>query len=238
MGVLDVGFIDPVHESRAWFRELMDAMARPGSVRRGTPPPRAVPPPLPPIAGALLLTLADADTSLWLSAALRADGAAGTWLRFHTGASLVKHGAEATFAAATGADDAPALESLAQGEEAYPDRSTTLLLGVEAIVPGKGVPDENEVHENGVPIGDDVPLESGVPVEGGEALVLTGSGIATRTTLAVRGLPEGFVEAWEANRARFPLGVDVVLIAADAFACLPRTTRVERAGAFARWPSS
>lgn len=209
MSALDVGFTDPVHESRAWFRELMDAMARPGSVRRGTPTPRAVPPPLPPIAGALLLTLADTDTPLWLSPALREDAAAGAWLRFHTGAPFAERESGAVFAVARGAEDCPSLDSLAQGEEAYPDRSTTLLLGVEALDDGDAAPAEG-------------------------ALVLDGPGIATRTPLAVRGLPGGFVEALAANRAGFPLGVDVVLVSTDAFACLPRTTRVAHAEVHAR----
>ena len=208
---LDVGFTDPVHESRAWFRELMEAMARPGSLRRGTATPRAVPPPLDPVAGALLLTLADVDTPLWLAPSLRERSEAGTWLRFHTGAAVLDEPARATFAALRGRADGAAFErvaeSLARGEEAYPDRSATLFLEVAALDTDPRAP--------------------------GETLTLEGPGIATCATLVVDGLPPDFV-AWRArNRARFPLGVDVVLVAADVFAALPRTTRVARAAAAA-----
>ena len=134
---LDVGFTDPVHESRAWFRELMEATARPGSLRRGTATPRAVPPPLDPLAGALLLTLADADTPLWLAPSLRERSDAGTWLRFHTGAAVLDEPARATFAVLSGRADGAAFErvaeSLARGEEAYPDRSATLLIQVASL---------------------------------------------------------------------------------------------------------
>ena len=213
MSALGVGFTDPVHESRAWFRELMDATARPGSVRRALPVPRTAPPPLAPIAGALLLTLADADTPLWLSPALRSPEGAKTWLQFHTGASFVANEREAIFAVARGARDCPSLESLAQGEEAYPDRSATLLLGVDSL-------DEADGGADG---------EATDALAPDHLLVLDGPGIATHARLAVRGLPSAFVAERSANRARFPLGVDVVLIAADAFACLPRTTRVAHA---------
>ena len=209
---LDVGFTDPVHESRAWFRELMEATARPGSLRRGTATPRAVPPPLDPLAGALLLTLADADTPLWLAPSLRERPDAGTWLRFHTGAAVLDEPARATFAVLSGRADGAAFErvaeSLARGEEAYPDRSATLLISRS-------------------------PRSARGRAIRATTLTLEGPGIAARTTLVVDGLPPDFV-AWRArNRARFPLGVDVVLIAADAFAALPRTTHVARAAAAA-----
>ena len=117
----------------------------------------------------------------------------------------------ATFAALRGRADGAAFErvaeSLARGEEAYPDRSATLFLEVAALDTDPRAP--------------------------GETLTLEGPGIATCATLVVDGLPPDFV-AWRArNRARFPLGVDVVLVAADVFAALPRTTRVARAAAAA-----
>jgi len=43
----------------------------------------------------------------------------------------------------------------------------------------------------------------------------------------VAGLPPGFLAEWEANRALFPRGVDVILCAGDHLAALPRTVRIE-----------
>ncbi|WP_323042342.1 phosphonate C-P lyase system protein PhnH [Gemmobacter sp.] len=51
---------------------------------------------------------------------------------------------------------------------------------------------------------------------------LTGPGIATEARLT---LPE--TAAFQANRALFPLGFDVILTCGDRLAALPRSTRVE-----------
>ncbi len=60
----------------------------------------------------------------------------------------------------------------------------------------------------------------------GPSLKLEGPGIERASMLAPTPLPRHFVEQWKANNRRFPRGVDVVLCAPDALACLPRTTRV------------
>ena len=51
---------------------------------------------------------------------------------------------------------------------------------------------------------------------------LSGPGIEHEHRLEVQGAPDGFLEAWAANRARFPLGVDVILCAGECVAALPR----------------
>ena len=61
---------------------------------------------------------------------------------------------------------------------------------------------------------------------GGGPLVLTGPGIETSRPIAPAGLPAGFVAAREANRARFPLGHDLVLVCGTALIALPRTTAI------------
>jgi len=63
----------------------------------------------------------------------------------------------------------------------------------------------------------------------GEALGLSGPGIRDTASLAPKGLPQDFVEQLAANRALFPRGVDVLLVAGDDIAALPRTTIVARA---------
>jgi alpha-D-ribose 1-methylphosphonate 5-triphosphate synthase subunit PhnH len=64
---------------------------------------------------------------------------------------------------------------------------------------------------------------------GGDALTLSGPGIRDTATLAPQGLPKDFVEQLAANRALFPRGVDVLLVAGHDIAALPRTTIVARA---------
>jgi len=60
----------------------------------------------------------------------------------------------------------------------------------------------------------------------GEQLTLEGPGIDGPKTFAPTPLPRHFVEQWKQNRARFPRGVDLILVAPEGIACLPRTTRI------------
>ena len=61
---------------------------------------------------------------------------------------------------------------------------------------------------------------------GGAPLALTGPGLAAERIVAPAGLPAGFVAARAGNRARFPLGVDLILVCGTAALALPRSTRV------------
>ncbi|PWR23322.1 phosphonate C-P lyase system protein PhnH [Zavarzinia compransoris] len=60
----------------------------------------------------------------------------------------------------------------------------------------------------------------------GPALTLAGPGINGSATLAVTGLPAAFAAAWNAQRAGFPLGVDLVFCCGERVAALPRSTRL------------
>jgi alpha-D-ribose 1-methylphosphonate 5-triphosphate synthase subunit PhnH len=60
----------------------------------------------------------------------------------------------------------------------------------------------------------------------GAPLLLAGPGIETTATLAPSPLPAGFIADWQDNRARFPRGVDLILAAPGAVACLPRTVKI------------
>lgn len=62
----------------------------------------------------------------------------------------------------------------------------------------------------------------------GEALTLSGPGIRGTATLRAAGLPNDFVEQLSGNRVLFPLGVDLLLVAGQSIAALPRTTIVAR----------
>lgn len=63
-------------------------------------------------------------------------------------------------------------------------------------------------------------------LDAGPGLLLEGPGIRTVAPLAPAPLPRHFVEQWRQNNGRFPRGVDVILAAPGAIACLPRTTRI------------
>ena len=95
---------DPVADAQSCFRAVLDAMARPGRIRT-VPAGLAAPSPLCDAAAALLLTLVDHETPLWLDPA--AEPARG-WIGFHTGAPVVPP-AQALFALALSLPDLAAL---------------------------------------------------------------------------------------------------------------------------------
>ncbi|MFC5584741.1 phosphonate C-P lyase system protein PhnH [Nitratireductor kimnyeongensis] len=63
-------------------------------------------------------------------------------------------------------------------------------------------------------------------LSGGEELVLKGPGIESEARLAPHPLPRHFVRQWMQNHARFPRGVDVILVSREGLAALPRSTRI------------
>jgi alpha-D-ribose 1-methylphosphonate 5-triphosphate synthase subunit PhnH len=63
-------------------------------------------------------------------------------------------------------------------------------------------------------------------LEGGPARRITGPGIRHEADITVRGLPDDFNDQWAANRARFPLGVDILFTSGAMLVGLPRTSRI------------
>ncbi|NJO54608.1 MAG: phosphonate C-P lyase system protein PhnH [Bacteroidales bacterium] len=124
------GFADPVFDAQRAFRAVMAAMAWPGSVET-LASELAPPAPMTPALAAVALTLIDHDTSVWLDAPLAVAPDVAAFLRFHTGAPIVADPAAAVFALIADPCAMPPFEAFAQGSDAYPDRSATLLVQVE-----------------------------------------------------------------------------------------------------------
>lgn len=138
LGRLAPGFDDPVLQSQDVFRLCLSAMAHPGRIHpMGSIALRALPIGLHHSSAALLLALLDQDTALWLSPALRSSDCA-TFLRFHTGCALTTDPGHATFALVEEQGSLPPLAAFAQGSEAYPDRSTTVVLQCEGLHAHRG----------------------------------------------------------------------------------------------------
>lgn len=128
---LTPGFADPALDAQASFRAILEAMSRPGRIQRMAA--RIAPPaPLCTAAGAALLSLADADTPLWLDAG----DAVAEWLRFHCGAPITADIGAARFALACAA--APKLATLDIGTDEDPQLGATLILQVSGLVAGEG----------------------------------------------------------------------------------------------------
>lgn len=193
-----IGFQDPVIAAQAHFRGLLGAMASPGRivVLAGELP--AAPEPLVPAAFALALALVDHETPIWLGPALRG-GTVTASLRFHCGCPIVAERGLAAFAFAVSADELGSLDAFAQGIPDYPDRSTTVVLQVEALATG-----------------------------GTGGVRLTGPGIVDARMLHAAGVPPALWAEFRANRGPFPLGVDLILAARDRIAAIPRSTAMEQ----------
>lgn len=126
---LEGGFTEaPVQSARA-FRAILEAMARPGTIRRveGATPPA----PLSIAAGVALLVLTDPSTRLHLAG--HADcPAVRDWVAFHIGAPLAAS-EDADFAVGSW----KALQPVTRfriGQPDYPDRSATLIVECDRLV--------------------------------------------------------------------------------------------------------
>ena len=134
---LPPGFVDKVLSAQSTFRSVMDAMARPGSVRRIVPG-AGTPGPMMRGTAAIALTLFDHDTPLWLDARMAESSDVVKWLKFHTGAPVVQDTSIAGFALIGDGAALPSLERFALGTSEYPDRSTTVILQVDSLDAGRG----------------------------------------------------------------------------------------------------
>lgn len=183
---------DPAFASQAVFRALMEAFARPGEIKavRGV----AAPAPLAPAAAALVQSLADYETPVWLDGSFAAAPAVAEWIRFQTGAPVAAKPDDAAFALIADPRVMPDFASFAQGSEEYPDRSTTLIIQIDRF--------------------------------DGDTFAIEGPGIKGKRVFAAEALPSDFVDRLQANRELFPRGIDLVLVASDQVAALPRSTRV------------
>ena len=148
-------FEDPALGAQAAFRALLDALARPGTTQTMGPDLPTPPAGMGRGLYAAILVLADFETRVWLAPEL-ADTAEG--LRFQLGAELVDAPGDAAFALAADGTTLPSLASFAQGDDAYPDRSTTLLVEVSALrtaggwrLAGPGIASEARLDVDGLP---------------------------------------------------------------------------------------
>jgi alpha-D-ribose 1-methylphosphonate 5-triphosphate synthase subunit PhnH len=132
---LPAGFADKVLSAQSTFRSVMDAMAHPGSVQRIAAVTGA-PSPVMRGAAAIALTLFDHDTPVWLDPPMSEKSDVTKWLKFHTGAPVIRDSSISSFALIGDARALPALDRFSFGSNEYPDRSTTLILQVGSLSRG------------------------------------------------------------------------------------------------------
>lgn len=189
------GFADPVHDAQQTFRAVLDALARPTRPVM-VPAKVAGPEPLTPAAAAVLLTLCDDATDLWLDDRIRSGrDDVEAWLAFHTSAPVVDVPALAALAVVSSAAALPDLSAFAEGTDEAPHRSATII-----VLDPDGTSNQTFTAE--------------------------GPGIEEPASWSAPAFPADFVRQWAANQARFPRGVDLIITGPDTVVGLPRTTKL------------
>ena len=131
------GLKDPVHSSVEIFRLLTNVMSKPGSVEK-LPDICGHPENLSQATAAVLLSLADMDTSLYLARELDHPISRG-FLTLHTGVKMLEAATNADFVLATQETDIAQYQDLPVGDPQYPDQSATLILQVNEIQGSKKI---------------------------------------------------------------------------------------------------
>ncbi len=168
----------------------------PDSVLAGIEPPG-----LPRGLTALLLTLLDAETSVWIDPELSSEHGLD-YLRFHSGVHTLSDAAEAAFVVWPAERVRPVAWSvLDAGTDEVPQSGATLLIEVRS-------------------------LQSQATSMAATLLQLRGPGIESEQTVAVGGLDAAFWQARAALACEYPRGIDLILCCGDTLAAIPRTTRV------------
>jgi len=153
MTTLAGGLSDNVHDTQLAFREVLDALSRPGQLHTLGAELAGVS-----LGGAmahLLLSLCDDETPVWWQ------GEAvvlQNWLRFHTGAAVAEEPKLASFAVINQIELGLTLEDFSLGTAASPELSSTLFIelpaltgGPEVVWQGPGIENVQRVSLQGLP---------------------------------------------------------------------------------------
>ncbi|MBW4546377.1 MAG: phosphonate C-P lyase system protein PhnH [Symplocastrum torsivum CPER-KK1] len=130
------GFKNPVHDAQTTFRNLLEALANPGSQHQITALVEA-PAGLNSACAAACLTLLDLETQVWLQPTIEEE--VKNWLLFHSGCEFTTKPNTANFAIINHWQSMPSLSVFNQGTDEEPEASTTLLIQVENFESGKPV---------------------------------------------------------------------------------------------------
>jgi len=220
------GFDDPVKDSQRSFRIILNALSQPGTVGHlDAVPLNQAPSTWTEATWAVAMTLLDGDTRVWLSPSLATPVALAS-LQFHTSCPISQKPGEADFVFVGHPIEQPDWSSLRQGEAEFPDLSATVILqvpGIEVFEPRNPSGEESTAPNFAASVAPSVAPSS--------TWELRGPGIAQTQLLRLQHdpedpWPEKLRHAMVANRARFPLGVDLLLVWRDLVCALPRSTRV------------
>ena len=118
------------HDQAKIFRMVLEAMSHPGRIVDFKVPPLTLPLGISSEMAALVFTLCDFQTPICMKSKTPE---IEKFVKFHTGAAFADAVSSATFIVADTKDKISPFGDFAQGTHEYPDRSSTLLIQVEAI---------------------------------------------------------------------------------------------------------
>ena len=197
--------LDPIRDTQAIFRTVLDALAWPGSVRQL--PAQATGAPCPecahPWAAGLLISLLDHEVALAVDG-FQDSEALQRFVRQRT--SVAAGGfPEADFVLAhAGTVNTDLPSRLKRGSLAYPDDGATLVLIAESLDHAQRAPTSPAIR-----------------------LLLAGPGVPDGLDLHVAGLAAELIQARNEAVAEYPCGIDLLLVDGDGrLAALPRSTRI------------
>ena len=157
LSTIPAGFDDPVLNSQSTFRQILEALSRPGHVAKLDV--QVAPDGFNLATAGTALCLFDFNTPIFLSPKLRSEQIVA-WIRFHCSAPITETPEEAEFAILAEGDTWPDLMTFNRGLEKYPDLSTTLIIqvqslarGPEVTITGPGNPGPVDLKIDGLPDG-------------------------------------------------------------------------------------
>ncbi|MBN3081622.1 phosphonate C-P lyase system protein PhnH [Pectobacterium jejuense] len=130
---IQASFAQPMADAQCTFRRILKAVSEPGVTV--TLPLQQGWGRLSPASTAVMLTLVDRDTPLWLDDALEDDTLCSN-LRFHTGAILTRDESAAFALLHVSSATAIALSRFSAGDVMSPEKSTTVTIEVSSLTGG------------------------------------------------------------------------------------------------------
>ena len=193
---------DETFNAQMHYREILDAMARPGKIGHLEPVRLDLPAGLSRGSAYVAHTLLDASVSF---SGMGMERGVVDYLQSRTGA-MEAAPEVAGFLFAPSNMAGLALRVASAGELISPESAATMVIALSGL--------------------------SNEPLSGGLKLLLRGPGIETETVLYAKGLDRQFFEDRSRKNAEYPLGIDVALVCdsgdpGSLVACLARTTAVE-----------
>lgn len=200
---LVAGLANPTRDCQNIFRQALKAISEPGSIVNVVDEAEQLASLglLSPAMFALIHTLTDQQTTLWLADSF-SQGNIAKNLQFHAGVELIQNKSQVMFACAM-ANEIEDISLFNAGTDESPEMSCSMLLQVAELDIGANANNH------------------------ATTLQLTGPGIASFKKVSLTGLSPQIIKYLVERSHPFPRGLDFYFVSQQQLLCIPRTTKVE-----------